>query len=115
MSSKGHKGPRRIRRDLAARLLGPLSQDKAFHFYLGIDKPTGIYASSLLEFSQRLIEIDPESVSFHVKRGDFRNWLSETVGDEELASRIERLKDLALPSEELRSKVYNEVRARCEE
>ncbi|MGC8850296.1 MAG: DUF5752 family protein [Candidatus Bathyarchaeia archaeon] len=116
MSSKGRRGSkRRVGRDLAARLLSTLSQDKAFHFYLDVDKPTGIYANSLQEFSQRLLEVDPKSVSFHLKRGDFGNWLSEAVGDKELASKIEGFKDLPLPIEELRSKVHNEVRARFDE
>ena len=114
--AKGRRASgRRVGRNLAAKLLSPLPKDKAFHFYMDVDRPTGIYANSLLEFSQRLLEVDPQSVSFHVKRGDFQAWLSEIVGDGELASRVEGFKDSTLPPEELRRKVYDEVKARCDE
>jgi hypothetical protein len=45
-------------------------------------------------------------------RGDFENWAKNVLGDMELAARLERIKMLSLSGEELRTKVYSEVKAR---
>jgi hypothetical protein len=50
-----------------------------------------------------------------LEREDFQNWLREVVGDEELASDLSGLKGGMLQPEELRSKVQELVKSRCDE
>jgi len=77
--------------------------------------PTGKYADSLQDFCQRLLEVEPKSVAFHLERQDFQNWLREVVGDEELASGLSGFKGRGFGPEELRSRVYELVKSRCDE
>jgi len=53
---------------------------------------TGMTASSAVEFAEKLQIIPLESVMFHFQRQDFQKWLKNTVGDEELAKRIDQIK-----------------------
>jgi hypothetical protein len=77
--------------------------------------PTAKYADSLQDFRERLLEVDPQSVAFHLEREDFQNWLREVIGDQDLASDLSRLKGAGLQPEELRSRVYEAVKSRCDE
>jgi hypothetical protein len=45
---------------------------------------------------------------------DFQNWLTRLIGDEELASKLSSLRGIGLAPEELKPRVYNEVKARCD-
>jgi hypothetical protein len=109
------KGKLAMTKDVAKKLLSRVPQQQGFSFHLDMDTPTGKYADSLQDFCQRLLEVEPRSVSFHLEHGDFQNWLSQAIGDEELASKLSSLRGLGLPAEELKSKVYDEVKARCDE
>ncbi|HUK85853.1 MAG TPA: hypothetical protein VLU95_08315 [Candidatus Acidoferrum sp.] len=42
--------------------------------------------------------MDIQSIRFHFERGDFQKWLRTTIGDEELAWRIDNL-DKTAPDE----------------
>jgi hypothetical protein len=106
---------RKIARDVAERLLTPAPRDRGFSFYLGVDMPAGRHASNLREFSDRLLEVEPRSIFFHLERDDFQKWLVEVIGDRQLASKLSRLKGSELSPEDLRSRVYSEVKARCDE
>jgi hypothetical protein len=106
---------RRVTNTLARKLLGPVPKERSFAFYLELGVPTGKYADSLQDFCQRLLEVDPQSAAFHLEREDFQNWLREVVGDQELASDLSGLKGLGLQREELRSRVYELVKSRCDE
>jgi hypothetical protein len=105
----------KIARDVAQRLLTPAPRNKGFSFYLGVDMPAGRHASSLQDFRDRLLEVEPRSISFHLERDDFQKWLLEVIGDRQLASKLSRLKGSELSPEDLRSGVYSEVKARCDE
>ena len=98
----------------AERMLSSVPREKAFNFYNGVGKPAGKHAASLQEFSQRLLEVDPSSVVFHLERDDFQKWLRQTIGDKELASTLSGFKGQGLSPEELRQKVQSEVKARFE-
>jgi hypothetical protein len=102
-------------RELARNLMKPVHEDKSFRFYTDIDKPTGISANSLESFCRCLLQVEPISVSFHLERQDFQDWLSLTIGDRELSSKLSGLRGLGLSSEEVKAKVYSEVKSRSDE
>jgi hypothetical protein len=106
---------RRLTGTLAKKLLSPVPEERSFAFYIEVGVPTAKYADSLQDFRQRLLEVDPRSVAFHLEREDFQNWLREVVGDQELASDLSGLKGARLHPEELRSRVYEVVKSRCDE
>jgi len=83
-----------LSRGLITRILGTVLHDKAFFFYEDIGKPAGDFAISLSDLCSKINTVTPKSVTFHLKRGDFENWVKEVLGDSELASRISKLKSL---------------------
>ena len=83
-----------LSRDLITRILGNVLHDKAFFFYENIGKPNGDFAISLSDLCSKINTVPPKSLTFHLKRGDFENWIKEALGDSELASRISKLKNL---------------------
>jgi hypothetical protein len=105
----------RITSAFAGRLLSSVPSDKAFAFYSGLDMPAGKYAISLQDFCQCLLEVAPQSVAFHLEREDFQNWLRHVVGDNELASKLSGLRGTGLSPEELKSKVYDQVKLRLDQ
>jgi hypothetical protein len=48
---------------------------------------TGITAASRAEFGAKLETIEVDSL-FHYPRGDFQEWIDDTLGDKELANRM---------------------------
>lgn len=72
-------------------ILSSVPYENGFHFYITIGKYTGITANSLSEFSEKLKTIPVESVLFHFQRDDYQKWIRNTIGDEELAARIDQL------------------------
>jgi len=83
-----------LSRDLITKILGTVSYEKAFFFYEDIGKPTGDFAISLSDLCSKINAVDSKSLTFHLKRGDFENWIKEVLGDSELPSRIVKLKNL---------------------
>ena len=83
-----------LSRDLITKILGTVSHEKAFFFYEDIGKPTGDFAISLSDLCSKINTVDSKSLTFHLKRGDFENWIKETLGDPELPNRISKLKNL---------------------
>ena len=73
------------------RLLRHVPADKAFKFYYRFAKPADVSASSLQEFYEALKRVSLESIAFHMDRGDFERWISNVIGDDELADRIANL------------------------
>jgi hypothetical protein len=50
-------------------------------------------------FLRNLGSVDAESIRFHFGRADFQKWIRTTIGDEELAQRIDKLyKNLSIES-----------------
>ncbi len=83
-----------LSRDLISRMLANVLHDKAFFFYEDIGRPTGDFAVSLSDLCSKINTVPPKSLAFHLKRGDFENWIKEAIGDSELASRVSKLKNL---------------------
>ena len=81
----------KITPEAARAIIGQTPTDKAFHFYCDIDKPSNLYATSLQDFSSKILKVDVESTIFHLNRGDFEAWF-KGMGDFELAKKAELLK-----------------------
>jgi hypothetical protein len=73
-------------------MLGNVSFDKAFFFYEDVGKPTGDFAVSLSDFCHKINTVAFKSLAFHLKRGDFENWIREALGDTELSQKINKVK-----------------------
>jgi len=99
---------------LAKKVLGKALPEKAFHFYRGIDQPTGISSDSLTDFCEKIKTLDIRSVGFHAARGDFEAWIS-SLGDIELAKRLELIRREGLAGENLRQRLHKALRSRCDE
>jgi len=99
---------------LALSILSSVPFEKAFHFHTGINQYSGVYANSLNDFCDKIQKIDLKSIEFHVPRRDFELWL-RGLGDQELAKRMESIRGMGLSGENLRKKVYETVKSRCEE
>jgi expansin (peptidoglycan-binding protein) len=63
-----------------------------FHFCIENGVYTKVTAVSLADFAEKLQKIEINSVLFHFPRGDFQSWIKSTLGDEELAHRISKIK-----------------------
>jgi hypothetical protein len=85
-----------------------------FNFYTALGQYTGVTASNLAEFAEKLQTIASEAIIFHFQRDDFQKWLRCTLFEDELARRIDELKlRLLLPSgEELRKELVDAVQKR---
>jgi len=98
----------------AAKVLRKTSPEKAFHFYRGIDQPTGVSSSSLVDFRETIRTIDIESIEFHAVRGDFELWV-HYLGDIELSKRLRLIRQAGLTGEALRDRLHKTLRSRCDE
>jgi predicted adenine nucleotide alpha hydrolase (AANH) superfamily ATPase len=97
----------------AIKILRNVSDAEAFYFYENIGKPTGENAKNLSDFLKTVNTVKLESLQFHVERKDFQKWFKETLGDSELAERIERI--AATDDEKLRTKIHEILEHRLQE
>ena len=97
----------------AIRILRTVKNEESFYFYEAIGKPTGESARSLSDFLEKIKTVKLESLQFHLQRKDFQNWIEKTLGDSNLARKIERIS----PSndEVLRTKIQSNVESRLKE
>jgi hypothetical protein len=93
-------------------LLGSVPFESGFHFYTELGKYTGITASGMVEFAEKLQTVPIQSVTFHFQRQDFQKWFKNTIGDEELAKRIDQIK---AQDENLRKELSQTVQNRIAE
>jgi hypothetical protein len=96
------------------KFLSSVSYDRGFHFFSDIGRYTGETAINLFSFYEELRTIEPSSVKFHFGRGDFQNWIAGTLGDTELAEKINKIGS-NLSTETLRKELLNVIRARLED
>ena len=104
----------KVDRELASRILSPVPSEKAFHFYKGMGQYLQVFAKSLSDFCRKIQTVDVKSVEFHMPRRDFELWF-QSLGDLELAEKMGQIRKMGLSGENLRKKVYETVRFRCEE
>jgi DNA-binding Lrp family transcriptional regulator len=86
--------------------------NKAFNFYVGLDKPIGFSARSIDEFYRAIKQVPSDVLDFHLYRGDFERWVEEVVQDKELASEIDELEGHGLNGEELRKALLKVIDSR---
>lgn len=104
----------KMNKNLVMKILSDLPNGMAFHFYREVNKPLGISSKNLIDFCERIREIDPETFKFHFLRGDFERWI-KFLGDLELAKRLEILREKQHFSENKKNEVYAVIKRRCED
>ena len=104
----------KLDQNFASNILSPVSVEKAFYFYYGINYYSGIYADNLQSFVDKLKAVDLKSIEFHMSRKDFELWI-RSLGDLELAKQLELLRMKHLSGENLREELYEMVDSRCQE
>jgi DNA-binding transcriptional ArsR family regulator len=116
ITEKGKKtlGIPEVDREKAAEILRYLPAQKSFHFYADIGKPLNILGASLGDFCEKIQKIDVGSIEFHTNRGDFETWFTD-LGDIELARKTLLVREQKMSGENLRNKLYEIVKKRCEE
>ncbi len=87
-------------------ILRKLSKKEAFHFLGPVGNKINESAVSFEEFLEKIKKVDAESLEFHLYRGDFENWISEILGDEELAEEISGLRKLNLKGKTLQEHLH---------
>ncbi len=90
----------------------PVSMEWGFNFYVDVDKPLGFSAKSLDEFYRLIKQVIPDSLEFHLYRGDFEKWLKEVCKDEDLAKAFEISKEEDLKGDELRKALLKALDAK---
>ena len=103
----------KINKRFAEKALSKPSAEKAFHFFRGIDQPTGILSDSLVDLCDKIKTLDIEPIEFHMSRGDFENWVS-SLGDVELAKRLRMVRQRNLAGQTLKERIYETLRSRCD-
>jgi hypothetical protein len=98
--------------DTGSRILRTVPREKAFYFFSSIGNYTGMSASSLKEFMEKINEVNVKSLEFHLYRTDFEKWVSEVLEDAWLAGEIRRLQKFGLTGEALRDQLYLTVSRR---
>ena len=73
-----------------------------FYFFIDVGHYTGVYAISLMDFYTKLRSLDKKSIDFHLKRGDFQNWIRDIGGFTSLVHDLDRLIKRGLDVEALR-------------
>jgi hypothetical protein len=84
-----------LKAEIAQKILSPVPYEKGFHFFMPDGHPTGQTAISLYAFLKDLDRTDIESIRFHFDRRDFQKWIGTTLGDEELAKKIDEIPNQA--------------------
>lgn len=96
---------------MAQKILSPVPYDRGFHFFMPSGVYTGETAVSLCHFLRDMEHEDIESIRFHLSRADFQKWIRGTLGDEELAQKIDQINP-KLPEQALRKQIADEVQKR---
>jgi predicted transcriptional regulator len=104
----------KVDKKLALKILTPVSLEKAFHFYYGLNQYSGVYADSLKDFVDKIQKVDLKCIEFHIPRKDFELWI-RSLGDLELSKKLELLRMKPLSGENLRKELYETVNSRYEE
>jgi hypothetical protein len=102
-------------RHLHKYLRAPLPEYKRFYFHEPGQDSAGRSAASLWEFREALSDVSLKSLSYHLERGDFEQWLQTVLHDDELARRVHKIADHRLKGEDLRQALLEVVIDRYEE
>lgn len=94
-------------------MLRTVKNHEAFYFYEAIGKPTGDVARSLNELLDKAKVVKTESLTFHLDRKDFQNWIQKILGDAKLAERLEKIH--VSNGDQIRTSICNAVENRIKE
>ena len=96
--------------------LAILVANEPFLFYTGVgkDKFTGIMAWSLKGFIKALKKVDVKSIEFHSGRGDFEEWIEESLHDKPLANKLKKIRAEKIRGETLRKALIKTASERFE-
>ncbi len=71
---------------------GELEQERVFYFR-GPEGKLNLRANNLNTFLQLAAGIDDDTWRYHLERGDFSNWLSTAIKDEDLGQQVKRVEE----------------------
>lgn len=116
ISKSGTRGSKKQSPELNVGKMAPtrtVGEQESFYFYEAIGKPTGHVARSLSDFLDKVKMVKSESLIFHLKRGDFQNWVDKTLGDPVLAG---KLADISCSKEDtIRTNICKAVKSHMRE
>ena len=101
-------------KETAKTIMAYTPHDKAFNFYVDIDKPLHMHAHSLQDFANKLSKIDLKAIEFHMNKDDFEAWFRD-LGDQELTKKAVIIKERKISGDALRFLLHNIVTQRCQE
>ncbi|MGP4057303.1 HAD hydrolase family protein [Mycobacterium sp. 4D054] len=93
-----------------------LPQERRFYFQ-PTDGQAPAPAATMREFGEAMIRLAPETLRFHLERGDFSRWLRHTIADAELAAEVASWEDElaahhAAEAERIRTRISHAVQKR---
>jgi hypothetical protein len=97
----------------AEKILRTVGDQEAFYFYETVGKPIGEKAGSLSDFLDKVRSVKSESLTFHLQRNDFQNWIEKTLGDDNLAGKLSRIS--SSDNSEIRMSICKTVENRLKE
>src|SRR4030042_1628916 len=97
----------------AAKILRTVRDQEAFYFYESVGKPTGENARNLSDFFNKAKSIKTESLTFHLQRQDFQNWIQKILGDSKLAAELYKVS--SSNKEDIRTNICRIVENRIKE
>jgi hydroxymethylpyrimidine pyrophosphatase-like HAD family hydrolase/energy-coupling factor transporter ATP-binding protein EcfA2 len=71
---------------------GELEQERAFYFR-GPEGKLNLRVNNLNTFLQLAAGVDDETWRYHLERGDYSNWLSSSIKDEDLGEFVKRIEE----------------------
>jgi len=98
-------------RSSLSKILEIVPYARGFHFCTANGDSTGVTATGLVDFAEKLKNVDVNSIDFHFRRGDFQKWVRAVLGDFELADKITRINE-NLCGQDLRTELLEIVNSR---
>ena len=99
----------------SSRVLRNVQREEAFYFFTSIGNYTGVSASSMDEFLQKIKDVDIKSLEFHLFREDFEKWIAQTLGDSRLSDDIRSLRIQKVVGNALRDRLFFVVSRRLKD
>lgn len=97
------------------KILRTVKDQEAFYFYEAVGRPTGEIARSLMDFLDKVKHVKSESLTFHLQRRDFQNWIEKILGDSKLAGKLERISPSNNDGDAVRMNICTTVENRVNE
>ncbi len=100
-----------VDRSTVQEILRSVPYENGFHFFRDTDKYPGETAISLFGLLEELRIIELSTVRIHFQRHDFQNWIRDTLGDRELAEKIDKI-DAQLSDQSLKEALLKMLQTR---